>query len=152
MTAMLITALRAAETLAAFHRQRFEQTVGDREGYHQHMAQRCDLDAEDIKRQLAAAGVTVENHAAATCSCDLATAQKIIDRYPIMHGIVMAVEDVGQARVAMAGTLPTPWPPNGAGSLRHDIGASIRRSQPCQPEPRAHAIAKKSDDTGIGLI
>jgi hypothetical protein len=34
LTVMLITALRAAETLAAFHRQRMEQTLGERQAYH----------------------------------------------------------------------------------------------------------------------
>jgi hypothetical protein len=33
---------------------------------------------------------------------DLATAQKIIDRHSVMHGIGMPVEDMPPARVAMA--------------------------------------------------
>jgi hypothetical protein len=105
MTVMLITARRAAEMLAAFHRQRVDNTAAEARAYHKDMARRCAEDAERITRGILTAGVTVENQASAARRRDLDTAQKIIDRHPIMHGVGMPVEDVAQARVAMAGDI-----------------------------------------------
>jgi hypothetical protein len=105
MTVMLITALRAAETLGAFHRQRVENTAGEARAYHGDMAKRCAADAASIKRAIQAAGVRVQNQAEAMRRLDLATAQKIIDRHPIMHGVGMPAEEVAPARVAMAGDI-----------------------------------------------
>ncbi len=48
MTVMLITALRAAETFAAFHRQRVGNTAGEARSYHEDMVRRCAEDAERI--------------------------------------------------------------------------------------------------------
>jgi hypothetical protein len=61
MTVMLTTALRAAETLAAFHRQCIENTAGEARAYHEAMARRCTADAERITCGILATGVTVEN-------------------------------------------------------------------------------------------
>jgi hypothetical protein len=61
MTVMLVTALHAAETLTTFHVQQIVQTAGGRQDYHLDMAERCEVDIEDIKQHLAAEGVTVEN-------------------------------------------------------------------------------------------
>jgi hypothetical protein len=46
MTITLITALRAAETLAAFHREQVAHRGGD---YDVEMAERCEKDAAHIK-------------------------------------------------------------------------------------------------------
>jgi hypothetical protein len=55
-----------------------------------------------LDHEILAAAVTVENQVAAMRRHDLETAQRIINQHPIMHGIGMPVEDVAQARVAMA--------------------------------------------------
>ncbi len=102
MTVLLITALRAAETLAAYHRQRVNQTLGAPQAYHQDMAGRCLADIEYFKRQFAAAGATFENQATEMRRRDLETAHRIVERHPIMQGIGMRLDDVAQARVAMA--------------------------------------------------
>jgi hypothetical protein len=105
MTVMLVTALQAAQTLGAFHRERATDTTGDARAHHADMAWRCAEDVESITRAILASGVTVENQAAAIRSRDLVTAQRIIDRHPIMHGIGMPVEDVAPARMEMAGDI-----------------------------------------------
>jgi hypothetical protein len=69
------------------------------------MARRCAEDAESITRGVVAAGLTVEDQARVVRSRDMATAQRIFDRHPIMHGVGMAVDDVAQARVVMAGDI-----------------------------------------------
>jgi hypothetical protein len=94
MTMTLLTALRAAETLAAFHRERAENTAAPARSFHEDMAWRCADDAKRITRAILAGGVTVENQAAAMRRRDLDTAHKIISRHPIMHGVGMPVEDV----------------------------------------------------------
>lgn len=99
---MLITALRAAETLAAFHRQRTANTAGEARSYHEDMAGRCAEDAELMTSGIVASGVTVEDQGEAMRRRDLEAAYRIIDRHPIMHGIGLAAEEVGQARSAMA--------------------------------------------------
>jgi hypothetical protein len=102
MTVLLITALRAAETLAAFHRQRIENaTVGDRV-HHMGVARWCAEDADRITREILAAGLTVEDQATEMRRRDLEKAHRIIDRHPIMQGMGMPLEDVAQARVEMA--------------------------------------------------
>jgi hypothetical protein len=100
MTILLVTALHAAETLAAYHRVRAENSADDARAFHQDMDRRCSDDAEDIRRKIAGAGVTVEDQDLALRQRDLATAQAIIDRHQIMHGI--PVEDVPAAWAAMA--------------------------------------------------
>jgi hypothetical protein len=60
MPVLLIIARQAAETLAAYHRGRIEQTLGSQRAYHEEMHRRCQVDIEDMKRQLATSGVTVE--------------------------------------------------------------------------------------------
>jgi hypothetical protein len=102
MTVMLITAWRAAETLTAFHRQRAADTAGEARAYHADMASRCAEDAECMTREIIASGVMPEHQATVIRSRDLVTAQRIIDRHPIMHGVGMPVEEVAPARVAMA--------------------------------------------------
>ena len=102
MTVMLITALRAAETLAAFHRQCVENAAGEARAYHEVAARRCAEAAERITREILATGETVENQVDAARLRDLETALKIIERHPIMHGVELPVDQVGRARVAMA--------------------------------------------------
>jgi hypothetical protein len=99
---MLVTALRAAETLVNFHRQRIENTAGEARAYHEVTARRCAEDAERITREILATGVMVENQATAMGRRDLEAAQKIIDRHPIMHGVGMPADDVPAARMAVA--------------------------------------------------
>jgi hypothetical protein len=102
MTVLLITALYAAETLAAFHLQRARNSVGTTRDYHVDMAQRCAEDAQYSRRAIVADSLTVEDQAAAARSRDLETAQKIIDRHPVTHGIGIPADDVPAARLAMA--------------------------------------------------
>ena len=83
-------------------RQCVGNTAGEALAYHKDMARCCAEDSERITRGILATGVTVENQATAMRRRDLETAHRIIDRHPIMHGICMPVEDVAQARVAMA--------------------------------------------------
>jgi hypothetical protein len=102
MTVLLITARHAAETLASFHRHRARNSLAATREYHLDMAQRCAEDAEDITRAIVANGVTVGHKADAVRRHDLETAQRIIDRHPIMHGVGMPADDVPAARTAMA--------------------------------------------------
>jgi hypothetical protein len=76
MNIMLVTALRAAETLAAYHRQRADMTLGEVHDYHLDMARRCLDDIEHIKRQLADGGVTLENQDLVLRQRDVAAAQR----------------------------------------------------------------------------
>jgi hypothetical protein len=98
MAVMLITALRAAETLAAFHRQ---NSMGEARGRHQDMARLCADDADTIKRTIVADGGTVENQADALRRRDITIAQRIIDRRAILHRLGMAADDVPGAGMAM---------------------------------------------------
>jgi hypothetical protein len=100
MAVHLITALHAADTLATYHRVSAENSAGDVRALHQDNERRCSDDAEDIRRKISGAGVTVEDQDLALRQRDLTTAQAIIDRHQIMHGI--PVEDVPTAREAMA--------------------------------------------------
>jgi hypothetical protein len=77
-----------------------ENNAGDVRTLHQDRERRCSDDAEDIRRKISGAGVTVEDQDLAVRQRDLTTAQAIIDRHQIMHGI--PVEDVLAAREAMA--------------------------------------------------
>jgi hypothetical protein len=102
MTVLLITALRAAETLVNFHRQCIENAAGEARAYHEVTARRCAVDAERITREILVTGVTVENQATAMGRRDLETAQGIIDRHVIMHGVGIHADNVPAARTAMA--------------------------------------------------
>jgi hypothetical protein len=81
MNIMLVTALHAAETLAAFHRERADETRATVHDYHQDMARRCLDDIEHIKRQLADGGVTIENQDLVMRQHDVAAAQAIINKH-----------------------------------------------------------------------
>jgi hypothetical protein len=82
MTVLLITALRAAETLTAFHRQRVETAAaGEDRVYHIGMARQCADDAERITREILGSGLTVENQATEMRRRDLEKAHRIIDRH-----------------------------------------------------------------------
>jgi hypothetical protein len=102
MSVMLITALRAAETLAAFHLQRAGKAAGEELADHLDRAQRCTDDVERITSEILAGGLSVENQAAAMRRRDLEAAYKIIDRHPIMHGVGIPSDDVPPAKSAMA--------------------------------------------------
>jgi hypothetical protein len=102
LTVMLVTALRAAETLVNFHRQCIENTAGEARAYHEVTARRRAEDAERITREILATGVTVENQTTAMGRRDLETAQGIIDRHVIMHGMGIHADNVPAARTAMA--------------------------------------------------
>jgi hypothetical protein len=102
MTVLLITALRAAETLAAFHRQCVENTAAGDQVHHTDMVHWCAEDADRITRMILAAGSTVEDQATDMRRRDLEKAHRIIDRHPVMQGMGMLLEDVAQARVEMA--------------------------------------------------
>jgi hypothetical protein len=97
---MLISALQAAETLGAFHRQRAEQTLGARQLWHAQMARLCEESIEDIKQQLVAGGVTPENQARAIRSRDVETAQRIVAAHLLPEW--RASEKVPQAIEALA--------------------------------------------------
>jgi hypothetical protein len=102
MTVLIVTALHAAETLAAFHLQRAENTAGAAREYHLDMARRCTEDVERSRRAILAASVTIEHQADVVRQRDMETAQRIIDRHAIMHGMGMSADDVPAARMAMA--------------------------------------------------
>jgi hypothetical protein len=97
VTVPLITALQAAETLGAYHRQR---TLGARQQWHAEMARLCEEQIEDIKRQLTASGVTVENQARAVRSRDVETAQRIVAAHLLPEW--RASEKASQAMAALA--------------------------------------------------
>lgn len=97
---MLITALHAAQTLATFHGERVQQTLGTHQAYHQDMARRCTANVEDIRRALAESGVSVENQANVLSQRYMAAAHAIIDRHPLTQG--RGVDDVPAARKALA--------------------------------------------------
>ncbi len=100
MTILLITALQAAETLATYHRQRVDQTLGARQQWHADMALQCEENIEDIRRQLAAGGATPENQARAVRSQDVGTAQRIVAAHLLPEWRVS--EEAPQAMEAMA--------------------------------------------------
>jgi hypothetical protein len=100
MIVSLITALQAAETLAAYHRGRIEQTLRQRQAYHEQMRRRCLVEIDDIKDQLAAGGVTAEDQAQVVRSRDVEAAQKIIAAYLLPEW--RASEKAPQAMEAMA--------------------------------------------------
>jgi hypothetical protein len=109
MTVLLVTALQAAETLAAYHSERFDQTLGARQEWHAEMARLCGENIEDIKRQLAESGVTTENQAKAVRSRDVGAAQRIVDAHLLpewrasekapqaMEGLAQAIADAMKA-------------------------------------------------------
>jgi hypothetical protein len=78
MAVLLIHALYAAKMLAAFHRDRVEQTLGERQAYHAEMVRICEEDAARIERQLGADGGSVENQVRAVYSRDIRTAQELV--------------------------------------------------------------------------
>jgi hypothetical protein len=100
MTVQLITALHAADTLATYHRMSAKNSADDVCALHQDMERRCSDDAEDIRRKISGAGVTVEDQNLALRQRDLPTAQAIIDRHQIMQGV--PIGDVQAACEAMA--------------------------------------------------
>jgi hypothetical protein len=100
MTVLLVAALQAAETLAAHHRGRIEQTRGQKQAHHEQMHRRCLEDIEDIMRQLAASGVTVQNQARAIRSRDVETAQRVVAAHLLPEW--RASEEAPQAMEALA--------------------------------------------------
>jgi hypothetical protein len=94
MTISLVTALHAAKTLATYHRERAENSADDARAFHQDMDRRCSDDAEDIKRMITGASVTAEDRELALRQRDLVTAQAIIDRHQIMHGILASTQAI----------------------------------------------------------
>jgi hypothetical protein len=141
MTVLLITALRAAETLVTFHRQHVESTCGADQRHHMDMVQRYARDVRTITREVLATGVTVENQVRRR---DLDTAQKIIDRHPIMHGTGMAVD-------ASGGTAAGGDVLNGFGCQRLATYAPVAALYLCKLYPGhvAHVFAFDRDH-GIG--
>jgi hypothetical protein len=80
MITTLITALRAAETLETYHRERVEETTGTRQAYHSAAAKYAQDDIDDIRLQLCDGGTTIENQALAMRSLDMTMAWYIIDK------------------------------------------------------------------------
>jgi hypothetical protein len=78
MAVLLVNALYAAQTLATFHRDRIEQTLGDAKAYHVEMARICEEDVARIKCRLGADGGSVENQVRAVQSLDMRTAQELV--------------------------------------------------------------------------
>ncbi len=101
MTVLLFTAQQAAETLAAFHRQRAEYATGEAREYHLDMAQRCAADAEESGRAILANAATVRHQADAVRRHDMEAAQRIINRHPVMQGVGLPPEEIPAARAAM---------------------------------------------------
>jgi hypothetical protein len=97
MPVLLITALHAAETLAAYHEERIEQTLGALRAHYEQMYRRC---LEDIDWQLVASGVTSEHQALAVRSRDVETAQRIVAAHLLPEW--RASEKAPQAMEAMA--------------------------------------------------
>jgi hypothetical protein len=81
MTIMLITALQAAQTLAVFHSERVQQTLGANQDYHRGVARLCEADAERIKYTLAHGGVSAESQANLLRQRDVGAAQVIIAKH-----------------------------------------------------------------------
>jgi hypothetical protein len=77
MSVSLINALRAAETLAAFHQQ---QRAHRGDEYNIEMAERCEKDAALIRDVLLDYDITPENQAEVMRKRDVAAAQAIIER------------------------------------------------------------------------
>jgi hypothetical protein len=77
MSVSLINALRAAETLAAFHQQ---QRAHRGDEYDIEMAERCEKDAALIKDVLLDYDITPENQAERLRQHDIATAQAIVEQ------------------------------------------------------------------------
>jgi hypothetical protein len=103
MNVLLITALHAAETLARFHQeQAAKMPPGAVQTHHQDMARRCLADIEDIRAHLFAVDATVEHQDLVMRGHDMETAQGIIDRHVIMHGVGIHADNVPAARTAMA--------------------------------------------------
>jgi hypothetical protein len=103
MNVLLITALQAAETLARFHRQQADKMPpGGVQDHHQDSARRCLADVEDIRAHLFAVDATVEHQDLVMRGHDMETAQGIIDRHVIMHGVGIHADNVPAARAAMA--------------------------------------------------
>jgi hypothetical protein len=103
MTVLLITALQAAEMLAAYHRQRVDQTLGARQQWPAEMARLCEENAEDIRRQLAV-GATPENQARAVRSRDVEIAQltvaaHLLPEWRASDNAPQAMEGLAQATV-----------------------------------------------------
>jgi hypothetical protein len=78
MPVQLITALHAAETLAAYHRQQATHRGDD---YDVEMAERCEKDIAHLKAELMDYGLMPEDHALAPHQHDVAVAQAIIGRH-----------------------------------------------------------------------
>ena len=109
MNITLITALHAAETLATYHRERADMTLGSARDYHLDIAKRCLDDIGRIKRQLADGGVTFENQDLVLRQRDVAAAQAIIAKRVlpewrmsagaprVLEGIAQDIADAMQA-------------------------------------------------------
>jgi hypothetical protein len=152
MTVQRTITLRAAETLATFHREEAENVPpGAVRDHHEDMARRCLADVEDIKHQIGGAGLTVENQATALRQRDLTTALNIVERHPIMHGIGMAVDAVAAARVAMRGTSPTPSWLHGE-ERRRDTRRSPRRLGIGRASERLPGIRSRPVIAGSGPV
>jgi hypothetical protein len=78
MSLQLITALHAAETLAAYHRQQAAHRGDD---YDVEMAERCEKDVAHLKAELMDYGLPPEDHSRALREHDVAVAQAIIGRH-----------------------------------------------------------------------
>jgi hypothetical protein len=113
MNIMLVTALHAAETLAVYHLQRADMTLGAAHDYHLDMARRCLDDIEHIKRQLADGGVTIENQDLVMRQRDVAAAQAVIGKHVLPEW--RASEAAPRALEAMAGS----------GVAEHDRGPQM---------------------------
>jgi hypothetical protein len=96
--------------------------LGVRQAYHQNQMQRCQVEIDDIRDQLAANGVTPEHQAQAVRSRDVAIAQRIVavhllpewrasEKAPqVMEALAQAIADAMQtARGGTPGNYISAW-------------------------------------------
>jgi hypothetical protein len=115
MTVPLITAMHAAETLAAHHRLLAESSTGVTREYHLEMFQRCLDDIENIRKRIEAGGTMPDDRAHVSRQRDVATAQAIIARHVLPewlaseqapHALEGMSQDIANALAAERGELP----------------------------------------------
>ena len=117
MTVPLITAMRAAATLAAHHRRLAENSTGATREHHLEMLQRCLDDIENIRQQIAASGVTPEHQANVLRQRDVVAAQAIIARHVLPEWL--ASEQAPHALEGMAQDI--------ASAMQEARGGEVRR-------------------------
>jgi hypothetical protein len=102
MTVLLITALRAAETLTAFPRQRVENAAGATRVYSWTWLAGAQRTRSASPPRDPGYRLDGREPGYSGSRRDPEKTHRITDRHPVMHGIGMLLKDVAQARVEMA--------------------------------------------------